>query len=351
MRKGLWLASLVAVVVLLASAPALAQNHGSVTGRVIGDDGKPLVGAEVHFRNLNTQWKTSVKADKNGEIFASGLAHGNYEIRVVHKGQEIVKIDKRLIFGGIQGNPSDISFRNDLPFDMRKMKKEQTGGETSEQRQQREEGQKSADAYDRAVALNREGKNEEALAELMPLVEKDPTQWGVHAQMAVAYQNLKRYEEAEGSYKKAIELQPSNPALYSNLGQVYVKMGKHEDARRMFDAAAQLSPEDAAGAYFNIAVTFINSGDMKSAVDPLRRVTELDPSRADAHYWLGIALYSQSEYKTEGGEMKTIVPPGTREAFERYLQLQPNGERAVEAKAMLEEIDKTVPTSTRMKKK
>lgn len=351
MRKSLSLASLAALIVLLAATPALAQNYGAVTGRVIGEDGKPMVGAEVHFRNLDTQWKTTLKADKNGEIFGSGLAHGNYEIRVVHKGQEFVKIDRRLIFGGIQGNPSDISFRNDLPFDMRKMKKEAAAGETAEQRQKREEGQKSADAYDRAVALNREGKNEEALAELLPLVEKDPLQWGVHAQMAVAYQNLKRYEEAEGSYKKAIELQPSNPALYSNLGQVYVKMGKQEDARRMFDAAAQLSPEDAAGAYFNIAVTFINSGDMKSAVDPLRKVIELDPTRADAHYWLGMALFNQSEYKTEGGEMKTIVPAGTREAFERYLQLQPSGQYAADAKSMLEAIDATVPASMRVRKK
>jgi Flp pilus assembly protein TadD len=207
------------------------------------------------------------------------------------------------------------------------------------------------DAYDRAMAFNREGKHEEALAELIPLSEKDPTQWVVHAQMAVAYQNLKRYEEAEASYKKAIELQPSNPALYSNLGQVYIKMGRTDDARRMFDAAAQLSPEDAAGAYYNIAVTFINAGDMKAAVEPLRKTTELDPSRAEAHYWLGMCLFNQSEYKTEGGEMKTIVPPGTREAFERYLQLQPNGPYAADSKQMLEAIDATVPASMRVKKK
>jgi tetratricopeptide (TPR) repeat protein len=324
---------------------------GAVKGRVIGEDGQPLLGAEVHFRNVNTQQKMTLKADKNGEFFGYGLSHGHYEIRVVHKGQELVKIERRLIYGGLAGNPSDINFRNDLDFNLSKMKREAAATESPDQRAAREDQAKAVSAYDKAVAFNREGKYDDALAELIPLAEKDPSQWGVHAQMAVAYQNLKRYEEAEASYKKAIELQPSNPALYSNLGQVYVKMEKTDEARRMFDASAQLSPEDAAGAYYNIAVTFINAGDMKSAVEPLRKVTELEPSRADAHYWLGMALFNQSEYKTEGGEMKTIVPPGTREAFERYLQLQPNGPYAADSKQMLEAIDATVPASMRVKKK
>jgi Flp pilus assembly protein TadD len=321
---------------------------GAVKGVVKDQGGKPMVGAIVHFRNVNTQQKQALKTDKNGEFFGTGLIHGEYEIRVEFQGREIAKVPRRLVYGGIAGNPNDINFRNEFMFDFSKAPSQQASAEAAKQT---EEQKKAMEAFDKAVLLNREGKHEDALAELRPLVEKDPTQWGVHAQMGVAYQNLKRYEEAEASYKKAVELQPSNPTLYSNLGQVYVKMGKQEDARRMFDAAAQLSPEDASSAYFNIAVTFINAGDMKAAVDPLRKAIEYDPTRAEAHYWLGMCLFNQSEYKTEGGEMKTIVPAGTREAFERYLQLQPNGQYAADAKSMLEAIDATVPASMRVRKK
>ncbi|MGH9789496.1 MAG: tetratricopeptide repeat protein [Candidatus Acidiferrales bacterium] len=341
----------VVAVFALATALAASAQHGvlgAVRGWVIGQDGKPLVGAVVHFRNINTQQKQALKTDKSGEFFGTGLQHGDYEIRIEHQGKELAKIPKRLVYGGMQGNPNDISFRNEFKFDFSKAPSQQQSEEAAKQS---EEQKKSLDAFDKAVALNRDAKYEDALAELLPLMEKDPTQWGVHAQMGVAYQNLKRWEEAEASYKKAIELQPSNPTLYSNLGQVYVKMGKQEEARQMFDAAAQLSPEDAASAYYNIAVTFINAGDMKAAVDPLRKATELDPSRAEAHFWLGTALFNQSEYKTEGGEMKTIVPAGTREAFDRYLQLQPNGPHAADAKAMLEAIDATVPAAMRVRKK
>jgi len=344
-RTALAVAAVFLAVALVASAQLGVM--GAVRGWVTGQDGKPIVGAVVHFRNLNTQQKQALKTDKNGEFFGTGLIHGDYEIRIEHQGQELAKIAKRLVYGGIAGNPNDINFRNEFRFDFSKAPSQQS----EEAAKQSEEQKQAMDAFDKAVALNRDAKYDDALAELLPLMEKDPTQWAVHAQMGVAYQNLGRFEEAEASYKKAIELQPSNPSLYSNLGQVYVKMKRQDEARQMFDAAAQLSPEDAASAYFNIAVTFINAGDMKAAVDPLRKATELDPSRAEAHYWLGMSLFNQSEYKTEGGEMKTIVPPGTREAFERYLQLQPNGKYAADAKAMLEAIDATVPASMRMRKK
>jgi len=334
---------------LFAGLPARAQHgaYGVVMGTVLDFEGKPAVGVPVTFVNPENNQTFKLKTDKRGEFIGTGFMPGRYEIRILLQGTEH-KVGPVNVSGGDFGNPSSINFRNKFPIDFSKMAKQQQSQDGS---RISEEQKQAMDSFDKAVAFNREGKHDDALAELLPLVEADPTQWAVHAQMAVAYQNLKRYEEAEASYKKAIELQPSNPGLYSNLGQVYVKMGKQEDARRMFDAAAQLSPEDAASAYYNIAVTFINAGDMKAAVDPLRKTTELDPSRADAHYWLGMALFNQSEYKTEGGEMKTIVPAGTREAFERYLQLQPNGQYAADSKQMLEAIDATVPASMRVKKK
>ncbi len=332
-------ASLLLAMVL----PAGAQQLGRVEGQVLGRDGKPLVGATVEFERTDLKQHFEVRTDVKGNYLHATLPAGlsvRYTIRVIHQGEK---------YELYRNYPLAIGASQRLDIDL---KKELESRQPTEQEKQRvEESKRLQDAFDRAVTLNREGKYEDALAELVPLVEKDPTQWVVHAQMGVAYQNLKRYPEAEASYKKAIELQPSNPTLYSNLGQVYVKTGKQKEARQMFDAAAQLSPEDASSAYFNIAVTFINAGDMKAAVDPLRKAIEYDPNRAEAHYWLGMCLFNQSEYKTEGGELKTIVPAGTREAFERYLQLQPNGQYAADAKSMLEAIDATVPASMRVKKK
>jgi hypothetical protein len=46
-----------------------------------------------------------------------------------------------------------------------------------------------------------------------------------------------------------------------------------------------------------------------------------------------------------------IAPPGTAEAFNKYLELQPNGPHADEAKAMLASIGAPVETTFGTKKK
>jgi hypothetical protein len=50
---------------------------------------------------------------------------------------------------------------------------------------------------------------------------------------------------------------------------------------------------------------------------------------------------------------KMIAPPGTAEAFQKYLELAPTGPHAEEAKAMLASVGATVETSygTTTKKK
>ena len=42
---------------------------------------------------------------------------------------------------------------------------------------------------------------------------------------------------------------------------------------------------------------------------------------------------------------KMIAPEGTAEAFQKYLELQPTGQHAEEAKAMLQGLGSTVETS------
>jgi hypothetical protein len=59
-----------------------------------------------------------------------------------------------------------------------------------------------------------------------------------------------------------------------------------------------------------------------------------------ADYWflLGRALSNAMESKTEGGKIIAVVPPGTAEAFQKYLELAPNGRFAQEAKDGLETL-------------
>lgn len=349
------LAAVCLTLLALGSVPARAQiaNFGAVIGKVTDENNQPIVGAEVEIKAMEAGGHCTVKTDKHGEYLCTGLYPGRYEITVrspKYSGKREVQIS-----GGMYGDPASNVFRNRYDFHFSTEPRQSSEAA----KKQQEEFEKTKAGFERAVAYNRAGKYEEALTELQPVLQKDPSQWVVHAQLGVAYAGLNRLDEAVAAYQKAIELQPSEPSLHTNLGQVYVKQNRLEDARKEFETAAQLDPEGAATNYYNLGVVFYNKGDLKAAIEPLRKATELDPSKADAFYWLGVCLYGTAETKIEGNEVKTILAPGTRESFERYLALEPEGKYANDdpqgrwtgAKTMLQIMGVPVPAAVRVRKK
>lgn len=330
---------------LLVDPGRIAAQLGttaSVAGKVVDEKDQPVQGAEVVIKSLQTARECTAKTDKNGEYLCAGLLQGRHEITVKYKGLSNKAV--RNVAGGLYGDPTSTAFQNRFNF--------QVGGERAEAaKKQREEFEKTKVGFDRAVALNNEGKFEEALAELQSVLEKESTQWVVHAQLGVAYQGLNRLDDAATAYQKAIELNPSNPHLYATLGEVYLKQKRVEEARKMFETAAQLSPEDAAQFYYKLAVSLYNIGELKAGIEPLKKVLEIDPNYANAHFFMGVFLYSSAETKIEGGEVKTILLSGTVESFQRYLELEPNGRYANDAKQYLQIIEAQVPAAVRIRKK
>lgn len=330
-------------LLLLAGAPAEAQMRtGTVMGKVTTPEGQPAIGAKITIKSHRTGREYVVKTDKHGEYIRSGLRPGRYDISVEYN-EFSGKRENVPVQGGLYGNPAATEFTNQHDFDLSEIvAQRQEAGEEQEQVDEAKSG------FERARALNQAGKHQEAVDELLPVLERDPSKWVAHAELAVAYASLNRTKDAINEYMTAIELNPTHPALYNNLGQLYMQLGRTDEAREQFEIAAELSGETGYKFYYNLAVTFYNNNDMKSAIEPLRKVLELQPDHANAHFFLGVCLYATAETKNEGGEIKTILPPGTREHFERYLELQPNGPHADNARAYLQAIEATVPSAVRV---
>ena len=72
-----------------------------------------------------------------------------------------------------------------------------------------------------------------------------------------------------------------------------------------------------------------------------------DPTRAEAYYQKGVNLLGKATLQGD----KTIAPPGTAEAFQKYLEMAPNGPNAQSAKDLLASIGSSVETSFGTKKK
>src|ERR1035438_3016800 len=95
-----------------------------------------------------------------------------------------------------------------------------------------------------------------------------------------------------------------------------------------------------------------NAGKMKEAVEPLKKATELDPKSAQAWYLLGASLVGAMEYKKVGDKMEIVLQPGTAEAYQKAVELDPNGVYGQQAKQGLEALAQMgAGIDTKLKKK
>jgi len=158
---------------------------------------------------------------------------------------------------------------------------------------------------------------------------------------------------AVGDDIDAIEQRPDYPVAYNNLGGIYGRAGKIPEAMEAYKKSAELDPPNAAQAYRNGGITLYNAGKMKEAVEPLKKATELDPKSAQAWYLLGASLVGSMDYKQVGNKLEVQVQPGTVEAYQKAVDLDPSGPYGQQAKQGLEALQQIAPgidTKTKRKK-
>jgi cytochrome c-type biogenesis protein CcmH/NrfG len=78
---------------------------------------------------------------------------------------------------------------------------------------------------------------------------------------------------------------------------------------------------------------FYNTGDVNGAVTACRQSVQADPSRPDAWFVLGSALFADAKIDATG---KVAITAETRQALEKYLELAPDGPHAADVKSMLQ---------------
>jgi len=336
---------------LLAGVTAQAQT-GGLEGDVRDREGNILVGATVEIVRTDIKMRFEVKTDKKGHYLYAGLPAGRqtrYTLRLIYQGQSLWEIrDVNVPFGELRR--MDINLQEEAKRAAEQMTPEQRQ-QLEELRKQQEQAKSVEEHFNLGTEYLKQGQFSQAVAEFQTAAQIDPKQHVVFANLGQAYAGLNQPEKAIEAYEQAITLKPDEPALYNNLGGLYARLGRIEDAQRAYQKAAELNPTQAEMYYYNMGVTFVNAGQHKAAIEPLRKTIEANPKNAPAYYWLGICLYSTAEYKIEEGQVKTLLPPGTVEAFEKYLELEPNGQYAEQARQNLQIIQTQVPAAVQRKKK
>jgi tetratricopeptide (TPR) repeat protein len=124
--------------------------------------------------------------------------------------------------------------------------------------------------------------------------------------------------------------------VVTNEGNAYLKLHKNKEAtecyRHAAETASAIDPKMAATAWFNLCATLYNIGDTEETPAACSRAIQADPTRADAYFVKGSALFAQG--KDFNG--KFVAPTESIEALKKYMELAPDGPHAADVKAMLE---------------
>lgn len=356
-------------ILLLMGSAALAQTS-AIEGDVKDENNKGIKDALVKITRTDIKGNYKVKTDKKGHFFHAGLPLGTYNVTVEIEGKDIDSIN------GVRtrlGDPTAVNF--DL-----KAKKQQaealakaaeSGQLTKEQArdmspEQRAQIEKQMKERQQALAKNkelndafnagREAFNAKQFDVAVQQFEKastlDPAQHVVWAQLADAYGSLAGtktaqeqtdlYAKAIESWNKAITIKADDGSYHNNYALLLARAKKFDEAQAELHKAAQLDPTQAGKFYYNLGAVLVNNNQLEPAGEAFKKAIEVDPTYADAQYQYGVYLVSKAQVTADG---KVTPLPGTLEAFQKYLELKPDGPFADAAKGMLQTITGSVSTT------
>lgn len=352
---------------LMCAFGVLAQT-AVMEGNVKGEDGKPVQGAMIKITRTDIKGNYQVKTDKKGHFLYAGLPLGMYDVSVEIGGaaKDSVKgvrlhgdmppIDFDLAKSAAGGPGEQGGQTQPAAQDATRGMSAQQKAELEKQLKEREEAMKKNkelnDAFNAGMTAAQAKQWDQAIASFNKASELDTKQHVVWAQLAEAEMNFAATksgaeadaETAKGldAYQKAIELKPDDAGYHNNFALSLAKAKKFPEAQAELTKAATLDPPNAGRYYYNLGALLVNSGQNEPAGDAFKKAIDIDPNYADAQYQYGVFLLSKATVAADG---KVTPVGGTAEAFQKYLQLKPDGPFADSAKQMLATLGTTLDTS------
>jgi tetratricopeptide (TPR) repeat protein len=167
---------------------------------------------------------------------------------------------------------------------------------------------------------------------------------------------MKAYSDAIDAYKKSIDLNAAskkpNPAdqaaAWNGVGNTLSAQGKPQDAAAAYENAVKIQPQNAAMFYGNEAAVLFNAGQADAAAAAADKAIAADPTRPDPYFIKGQALVQKATVDPKTN--LPVAPPGCLEAYQKYLQLAPDGPNAASVREILAGFGQKIDTKYNAKK-
>ncbi|HXN19427.1 MAG TPA: carboxypeptidase regulatory-like domain-containing protein [Candidatus Binatus sp.] len=356
--------------ILLFAMVAAAQDSGRLDGEIMDKEGKPYPDVTVMIKNPDTGQTYTVKTDKNGKFVQLGLRNAIYAITLTNQ-------KEALNYGPVKFQV-DVTKDNNFKLNFKDIVAETAAAHPEEVKKKEEEEDKfkamkahfqnGLAAMTEATDLQKQARTA-AAEQKVPLQEKrvtdcqtavtefqqaeqgvGPKEVANHAtvlqDLGAAYECVGRYDDAAGAFQKAVDLKPQASAysgLATNLANSAAAQtdpkaaeSKLADATADCDKSLALDPAVGATCYKNLGIVLNNKGRQKDAVAPLQKATQANPKDAQAWYLMGSALTAMMDCKQEGEKMTCTLAPGTQEAYQKCIDIDPNSALGKECKENLD---------------
>ena len=311
------IAAWAAFAALFAGAAVLPaqdwKGKARVDGKVVNEKGEPVAKAQLVFK-LKGKDGPATETDAKGHFAYYGFASGDWDVdisapgyitfkTVVHLSEltRIPPMEIKLAAMPVAPPPGPAA---GVPKDTR-----------AEIIPMIERGNALLERKDYAGAR---GEYEKALAE----VPDNPI---ILRAVARTWYGEKNLDKAIAALKKAVEKDPADNDTILLLANLQLEKGNVEEGKALLDKVPPESVKDP-GVYLNAGIGFLNKKDPTGAWEQFDKAVKLKPEDPDGYFYRGLAalqLKKKAEAKAD---------------LEKYLQLDPGGGQAGDARDLLKSI-------------
>ena len=375
LRIAGWLAACLVGLVMLAQPGRLMAQAGTIHGHVQNPAGQAVTVGEVRLTTEKNpsapgaKFEYTFPIDGSGDYKGTDIKPGNYIAGVFAQGRSVDFMPAAIAAGENKTVDFDMTrpeyIKNMSPADRDALEeyKKKNAEVTAANAKIENLNTLLKTARDDTKAGNFDGAVK-AMQDATAAKPDEPILWDTlgDAQLGLANAALKtardnkttdpslgdKYQAAITSYQKSLSLdtasaKPSpelDAAANNQLAQALGHIGKTADASAAYEAAAKVDPTKASMYYFNEAATLFNANDMDGAAAAAQKAITADPTKVDAYYILGQSLIQKAT--VDPATNKITAPPECIAAYQKYLELAPNGSHAEEIKGILQGIGATV---------
>ncbi len=354
---------------LFLITPLATAQIGRLQGRVIGEDGKPVEGAEIEITQISLDKTQTLKTRGNGRFMHAGLPADVYRVACVIDGDVKAVKQVRVLYR----DTTDVEFDlGEARLRSEALRTFATTGEFTEEQRKGLSRDQLESIQEEAVARAAEFQENEELDNALNtgMQAKQNRQWDVAVEnlqraydifpqqtmllenLALSYiQKAKSSQGPESEEALAAAFAPYDTLRAANPGDAEVERryalalymaGRYDEGNAALETAMGLASGAPGMSYYELGDSLmeIHSANQDAACTAYAKAAEVG-KEAMAYLKHGNCLMNQMSMNADG----TVVPaPGTREAFETFLDKQSNGPEADAARQALQVLDSTVQT-------